>query len=138
MRLFNRTALEPARRHLRTHGTAAEATLWRVLKGRAVGGHRFRRQFSVGPHVLDFYCPRARLAVEVDGAVHDAPGQRAYDAARDEYLAAAGIRVVHVPNRAVFDGPEAVRDVLSAALASHADFLARSVSPALPEPQVRA
>ena len=63
----NRTHNQPSqselRRELRTHGTSAEATLWLMLKARQVDGVKFRRQFSVGPYVLDFYSPELRLCV---------------------------------------------------------------------------
>ncbi len=114
-RLYNLPAQKPARRHLRTRGTPAEAALWLRLQRRQLGGRRFRRQFSVGPYILDFYCPRERLAVELDGAVHDDPVQRAYDTERTRHLGGLGIRVVRFENRAVFEAPEAVL----AAIATH-------------------
>ena len=108
MRLYNRRRQTPTRQRLRTHGTPAEAALWGQLKGRQLGGFKWRRQFGVGPYVVDFYCPQARLAVELDGAVHDGPGQRTYDAERTDALAAVGIRVVRFENRAVFERGDAV------------------------------
>lgn len=105
----------PSRRHLRTHGTPAEAALWLRLQRRQLQGRRFRRQHSIGPFILDFYCPPERLAVELDGAVHDDPAQRAYDEARTAWLAEQGIRVVRFENRLVFECPEAVL----AAIAAH-------------------
>jgi very-short-patch-repair endonuclease len=74
---------KPVRRALRTDGTPAEAALWTLLKRRQLQGRRFRRQHSVRPYVLDFYCPEERLAVELDGSVHFEPARRAYDAARE-------------------------------------------------------
>ncbi|WP_420456345.1 endonuclease domain-containing protein [Rubrivirga sp.] len=96
------------RQRLRTDGTPAEAALWRRLQRRQLGGLRFRRQFGVGPYVLDFYCPAARLAVELDGAVHDDPARAAYDATRTHHLARVGVRVIRFENRRVFDEPDAV------------------------------
>lgn len=113
-RLYNRRLLLDARRHLRTHGTPAEAALWRLLQRRRLGGRKFRRQFSVGPYVLDFYCPAERLAVELDGAAHDAPAQRAYDEARTRWLGTADIRMLRFENRAVFEAPEAVCAAIAA------------------------
>ncbi len=59
-------------------------------------GHRFRRQHILGPFVIDFYCPALRLAVEVDGAVHDEPSQRAHDGARQDALEQYGVSFVRV------------------------------------------
>ncbi len=106
--LYNRSRQAPLRQRLRTHGTPAEARLWTLLQNGQVGGRRFRRQYGVGPYVLDFYCPSERLAVELDGAAHDGPDRAAYDAERTQHLEAIGIRVVRFENRAVFDAPEAV------------------------------
>ena len=94
------------RQRLRTHDSVAEAALWRRLKGRQVADLKFRRQFGVGPYVLDFYCPSARLAVEVDGAVHDDPARARYDAERTQHLAGQGIRVLRVENATVLAHPD--------------------------------
>ena len=66
----------------------------------------------MGPYVLDFYCPAARLAVELDGAVHEGSAAREADAAREGNLAGVGIRVVRFENRAVFERPEEVLAVI--------------------------
>ncbi len=117
-RLNNLPAQKPTRRHLRTHGTPAEAALWLRLKRRQLLGRRFRRQHGVGPYILDFFCPSERLAVELDGAVHDDPARRAYDAERTRHLNAVGIRVVRFENRAVFERPEAVLAAIAACFAA--------------------
>ena len=109
----------PTRRHLRTHGTPAEAVLWTLLKNRQLQGRRFRRQHSVGPFVLDFYCPAEKLAVELDGAVHFTSQRAAYDAERTRVLEALGIRVVRFENRMVFEDPEAVLGAIAACFSEH-------------------
>ena len=74
------------RRSLRTNGTKEEAMMWKVLKNRQVSGVRFRRQFSVGAYILDFYCPELKLCIELDGAGHyNSEGLR-HDYVRDKYL----------------------------------------------------
>ena len=67
------------------------------VAARRCRGFALSSQHPVGPYVLDFYCAAARLAVEVDGAVHDLPEQAARDARRMAWLAERGIRVVRVP-----------------------------------------
>ena len=74
--------------------TPAEAALWKRLQKRQLEGRRFRRQHSVGPFILDFYCPEEKLAVELDGAVHDDPGRSEYDDERTASLQAHGSRVL--------------------------------------------
>ena len=81
--------------------TPPEARLWVRLRREGLGGLRFRRQHPVGPYVLDFYCPAARLAVEVDGESHALPGRAAHDARRTAWLAGQGVAVIRVTAEAV-------------------------------------
>jgi len=76
--------------------TPPEARLWSRLKGRSVHGIKFRKQHPVGPYILDFFCAEARLAVEVDGSVHDDPKQLDHDRRRSAWLSSQGIRVIRV------------------------------------------
>ena len=88
-------------RVLRRTMTLWERRLWQALRGRKLGGLRFRRQHPVSLYILDFYCHSRRLAVELDGAYHGGPEQAAYDAARSAYLARTGIRVLRFTNQDV-------------------------------------
>jgi very-short-patch-repair endonuclease len=87
--------------------TLPEVLLWRELKTRPQG-LKFRRQSPAGPFVLDFYCESARLAVEVDGAVHGQGDNPARDERRDRYFARAGIRTYRVPADEVFHNMDGV------------------------------
>ncbi|MBD0414504.1 endonuclease domain-containing protein [Oryzicola mucosus] len=62
-----------AARTLRSDMSLPEVLLWEQLRQLRLGGLRFRRQHPIGPYGLDFYCPKARLVVEVDGAHHHVP-----------------------------------------------------------------
>lgn len=119
---YNLPQYKGFRRDLRNGMTPAEISLWLILKDRQVDGLKFRRQFGVGPYILDFYCPALKLAIELDGQVHFSDEARAYDAERDAYLLREhSIRVLRYENRIVFDWPslildeirEAARDILS-------------------------
>lgn len=97
------------RRELRNRGTSAEAVLWSLLKNKQLDGLKFRRQQSVGPYVVDFYCPTLQLAVELDGAVHDNPQSEEYDEARTKYLMQNGdITVLRFENKEVFCNQELI------------------------------
>ncbi|WP_409020034.1 endonuclease domain-containing protein [Brevundimonas vesicularis] len=76
--------------------TSPEVALWSWLKVRRPGWPSFRRQHPVGPYVLDFYCARVGLAVEVDGLVHGMGDRPMRDAARDQWLAVQGIEVMRL------------------------------------------
>ena len=113
----NASEQKEQRIHLRHNLTPAEALLWRALKGRGVGGLKFRRQQGIGPFVLDFYCPEARLCVELDGSAHDY--RYDYDERRTAYLAQQGIRVIRFTNDQVFTCLEGVVAQILRAAAPH-------------------
>jgi len=81
--------------------------LWQVLRQRP-GELKFRHQHPLGPYTLDFYCPAARLVVEVDGDGHSMGDRPARDAARDVWLRGRGLEVVHYDARDVMNALEAV------------------------------
>lgn len=70
-------------------------------------GWRFRRQHPLGPYVLDFYCDKARLAVEVDGAVHWMWNNQARDARRDAWLIEQGVRTLRLSATLIRDDLDA-------------------------------
>ena len=81
---------------------------------------RFRRQHPIGPYVLDFYCSKARLGVEVDGAVHGHPDRARHDARREAWLNERGIAVLRFAAADVLDNDalEGVLHRIAAAVAS--------------------
>ena len=115
--MFVRTLTLKRARRLRREMTLPEVVLWKALKGRGLEGLKFRRQQPVGPYVLDFYCTTARLAVELDGSLHDDPARAARDLARDRWLHEQGIRVLRLGAMDVLDphGGEAVLKRIAAA-----------------------
>jgi len=104
----NASELRSRRRELRAHLTTAESLLWHYLQRSRLEGRKFRRQHSVGPFVLDFYCPSERLAVELDGTAHDHDLAVRRDVLRTTYLAATGVRVIRFENEDVVSNPEGV------------------------------
>jgi very-short-patch-repair endonuclease len=84
-------------RTLRRAMTLPELLLWEKLRGRRLERLRFRRQHPMGPYILDFYCPSAALAVEVDGLVHEGAEKATRDALRDRWLAERNVRVLRIP-----------------------------------------
>ena len=90
------------RQSLRNNSTAPEAILWRALKGKQVDGLKFRRQFGLGPYVLDFYCPEIRLGIELDGGIHKTYEQSQYDEARTSFIASNNIKDIRFENDVVY------------------------------------
>ncbi len=92
---------------LRRKMTLPEVILWHHLRARPAG-LKFRRQHPAGRYVLDFYCDAIRLAVEVDGEVHNRGDQPSHDAARDAWLSSWGVRTLRIPAVAVLTDVDAV------------------------------
>lgn len=121
MRVNNLPTLRTFRKALRNNLTPAEAKLWTLLKGSQLVGRKFRRQHSVGPYILDFYCPSERLAVELDGAVHDSAEAQTYDRERALFLEQFGIQVLRFENKLVFQQTEGVLIEIQRWFGWHAD-----------------
>lgn len=94
-----KSKMHGAARELRQRATAAETVLWRAIRNRRLDGRKFRRQVPIGAFVLDFYCAAERLAVEVDGSIHE--HQREADRLRQEVIESLGIRVLRIKNEEV-------------------------------------
>ena len=86
-------------RRLRRSQTPEENQLWKALRAGRFAGFKFRRQHVFGHCFLDFYCPFAQLAVELDGFQHGLPGRFRRDVERERFLAANGIAVLRFWNR---------------------------------------
>ncbi|ODS01819.1 hypothetical protein AUC69_05035 [Methyloceanibacter superfactus] len=100
-------------RTLRRRMSPIEQRLWHALRGTQLGAS-FRRQHPVGPYVLDFYCARLRLAIELDGDTH--AGRAEHDVLRTRFLEARGIRVLRFANRDVWSNIEGVMERIASEL----------------------
>jgi very-short-patch-repair endonuclease len=107
-KLHSLDTLKSSRQRLRNALTPAEAALWTALQRSKLAGRKFRRQHSIGPYVVDFYCASERLVVELDGAVHNGGKQAARDLARTRFLSSLGLHVVRIENREIFENPDGV------------------------------
>jgi very-short-patch-repair endonuclease len=107
-KLHNRPSLTTRRRELRSQLTPAEARLWSHLQRGQLAERKFRRQHSIGKYIVDFYCPREKLIVELDGAAHDHDVAWQCDEQRTQYFATLGLRVVRFENRDVMENLDGV------------------------------
>jgi very-short-patch-repair endonuclease len=82
-------------RDMHNNPTPSEAALWARLKGSQLGVPFLSQELVLG-YIVDFYCPPARLVVEVDGAVHETAEHRAYDAKKDRVLRRRGLRILRL------------------------------------------
>jgi very-short-patch-repair endonuclease len=95
--------LKTLSQHLRKNMTDAENTLWLKLRRKQLKGYPFYRQKIIGEYVVDFYCPRANLVIELDGGQHYAEAGKAKDKTRDDVLIEMGIKVLRFSDRDVFE-----------------------------------
>ena len=102
-RIHNRKPLEPYRKKLRHHGTTAEAYLWTHLQQKKLQGRKFRRQHSILNFIVDFYCAKEKLVIELDGQYHMNPTAEEKDAIRTKKLEDLGMKVVRFENKMVFE-----------------------------------
>jgi len=102
-------------KRLRREMTTAERILWAMLRRNALDGFHFRRQQVIEGFIVDFYCDAAKLAIELDGRVHEE--QWRYDESRDAVIRRSGVRVLRISNEALHD-VEAVIECLREALPS--------------------
>ena len=86
----------------------AEVILWGRLRGRQLGGYKFRRQYSVEHFVIDFYCPELKLAIEVDGDSHYTEGAYLSDRERQIRIESFGIHFLRFTNIEIYENLEGV------------------------------
>ena len=101
-------------RRLRKQSTDAEKSLWRLLRSRQLGGHKFRRQAPLGRYIVDFLCLERKLVIEIDGGMHQLRANA--DRARSKWLEERGYRVLRFWNNQVLLEPMAVQEAILDAL----------------------
>lgn len=107
-KVFNKKSETNRRKHLRNNIPRAEQVLWDKLKSRQLNGFKFRRQYSVDKYVLDFYCPEAKLGIEVDGPSHFSDTARDFDKKRQGTIESFGIELIRFTNNDIFENLDAV------------------------------
>ncbi len=105
-------------RKLRKNSTFAERRLWTHLRAHRFKGLGFRRQHPIAGHIVDFYCPRARLAIEIDGGQHGWRREQLKDRKRTTALQERGVTVIRFWNNDVVDNLEGVLFRIGEALES--------------------
>jgi very-short-patch-repair endonuclease len=96
--------------NLRKNMTDAENMLWLKLRRKQLKGHQFYRQKVIGEYIVDFYCPKANLAIELDGGQHYSETGQANDRTRDDVLMKMGIKVLRFSDREVFENMDGVME----------------------------
>ena len=106
--IYNKKILKERRKDLRKNLTLSEKILWNCLRGRQIKRQKFFRQYSIGPYIADFYCPEARLVIELDGETHFSKVQEIYDIERTKYLNGNNIKVLRFWNDEIINNIDKV------------------------------
>ena len=113
--VHNLAEVASKRKNLRNNLTPQEIMLWTRLKGKALG-FKFRRQHSIGTYIVDFFCPSARLIIELDGSQHAEEKAEIYDETRTDYLRKLGYTILRFWNNEINANLESVLIHISDAL----------------------
>ena len=113
--LYNKE-LKKYSRQLRNNSTDAERRLWAKVRKKQLKGYQFYRQKIIGNFIVDFYSPKARLIIEVDGNHHPKDIQADRDSARDNYMKNRGLTVLRFSDREVLTNLDSVIEAIYANL----------------------
>jgi very-short-patch-repair endonuclease len=99
-------------RSMRHEATDTERKLWSILRDRQLEEFKFRRQHPIAGFIVDFYCVKVRLAIELDGSQHQDESAQEYDQKRTERLDGEGVRVIRFSDEDVLKDPFAVAETI--------------------------
>jgi very-short-patch-repair endonuclease len=97
---------------LRSNQTTAEQMLWDKIRNRQLRGFRFLKQYILDRYIADFYCSKMKVAVEIDGRIHERDDIKEYDAIREDVIKAHGIRIIRFSNDEIMHDIESVLERL--------------------------
>ena len=109
-------------RQFRKEPTQSEDTVWQILRNRQILNLKWRRQHVIEGFIADFYCAELKLALEIDGEIHNNEESQNYDTVRDEVFADVGINTIRVKSK------ECDEDTLTAILTKYIAAEAPSLS----------
>ncbi|MEI7603883.1 MAG: endonuclease domain-containing protein [bacterium] len=116
MALNNSKNLVSVRKKLRNYSTPYERKLWFYLKNNKMNKYKFRRQHSIGKYILDFYCPKIKLAIELDGRIHTDDAVFLNDSEKEAFLMKKGITVIRFGNIDIIKNLEGVLNTIRTTL----------------------
>ncbi len=117
-------------RSLRRSLTVSEQRLWKWLRKRSFGGHKFRRQVPIGRYVVDFYCHELSLVIEVDGRQHGEVWMADYDSDRTRFLSSCKLHVLRLTNELLAKDSFTAEEMIAEAIRRRAEEL--ELEPAAP------
>ena len=103
---FNKITEKNKRRELRQRQTHTDEIVWPRIRNRKMLGLKFKRQYSIDKFVLDFYCSELKIAIEIDGSIHELEEINLYDIQRQKYIEGYGIIFIRITNKEISDNSE--------------------------------
>jgi very-short-patch-repair endonuclease len=94
--------------NLRRNMTDAERNIWFRVRNGQLKGKQFYRQKIIGEYIVDFFCPKAKLVLEIDGGQHYSEEGQATDKIRDDYLRGLGLKIIRFSDRDIFENSNGV------------------------------
>ena len=127
--VFNRQSEKEKRRHLRKNMPETEVILWSCLKKKELDGYKFRRQYGIDRYVVDFYCPKAKLVIEIDGDSHFTDEAAEYDRQREIFIQSLGIRIIRFTNLEIRTNINGVLQAITGVLTPPSSPFSEDTSP---------
>jgi len=106
-KIINLDKYKKFRKYLRNNSTIAERTLWLKLKNKQTG-YKFRRQYGIGPYILDFYTSDLKLGIELDGDIHEYIDIASNDREKENFLDKNEIHLLRFSNEGIKEDAEGV------------------------------
>lgn len=113
MVLLNSPNTKPIRRILRKNQTDAEKKLWSKLRNKQLNGYKFFRQYNIGNYIADFYCPKLKLVLELDGGQHYNDATQQKDIQREKYMLNEGIKTLRFSNLDILKNIEGILIIIA-------------------------
>ena len=113
MRELNPKNTKRLRQHLRNNMTETEVMLWSKLKNKQLLGYKVRRQYGVESYIIDFYCPKLKLGIEIDGKSHYTAQGIEHDNFRDEQICGKGIKLNRVTTTEIKNNLDGVVELIA-------------------------
>ncbi len=104
--------LKAKARQLRQNQTDSERALWQRLRGKQLSSVQFYRQKVIGDYIVDFYTPKTKLVIEIDGSQHFEVHHAEQDRKRDEYLSSLGLMVLRFNSRQILLETDSVVELI--------------------------
>jgi very-short-patch-repair endonuclease len=111
MKIYYNSNLKSLSRKLRRAGVLSESLLWNALKGKKMSGYLFNRQKPIDRYIVDFYCKKLKLVIEINGYSHENKFEK--DKTRQDKLKSLGLTILHFSDK---DVRENINNVLEAVI----------------------